>query len=544
MEKSVQLISNFNIDPLIRSLQRMNNPYDFCEPIEYNHWLNFLEDLNSSTTDNLFVFIDGTTQFGNQEFEAIFNLIDYYFDVIERYVAFNSKCILFINSIDINPDINTINENFKLFKITSYWNEKISLLINKYKNIRIYDYYQLILDHGRTNLYSQKSFFLQSYPFSLYGERLVSHLILSSLDAIYTVSKKLLVIDLDNTIWGGVLSELGVLGLEYASGPIGRVFTEVQRKIKRINNNGVILGIASKNNKEEVIEALNSKRFYLEYNDFVSIKANWNKKYLNIIEMANEINISLDSIVFIDDNELEREEVRIHVPEITVIDFPVNIEDLPLTIDNMFNVYFRRFNLTNEDRIRSESYLLEATRNNEKSKYKSIEDYIISLNIIPILSIAQDQQFTRVSQLTERTNQFNLTNKKYSENQLFDYKKDGNLIYIGKVSDKFGSYGEVFVAMISKKKDKLHIDNLLMSCRVMGKRIEYSFMKLIERLTIEMGYRTIESELKLTSKNQPVENFFEILGYETIQTKKNGNKKYKKLLDDSEINVLYEAKYE
>ena len=544
MEKSVQLISNFNIDPMIRNLQKISKRYLFREPIGYNQWINFLEVLDASKQENLIMLIDGTLLFENQGFNDLYNLVDYYFSLIERYISFNSRCTLFINSIDINPDINMINDSFNYYKIISYWNEKISLLISNYNNIRVYDLSQLILEHGRTRIYSHKSFFLQSYPFSLDGEKLVTHLILSTLDALYTVRKKLLVIDLDNTIWGGVLSEQGALGLEYASGPTGKVFSEVQRKIRRINDNGVILGIASKNNQDEVIEALNSNRFHLGYNDFVSIKANWNKKYQNIIEMAKEINISLDSIVFLDDNELEREEVRINIPEITVIDFPTNIEDLPSTIDNMFNVHFRRFSLTNEDVIRSESYRVEATRINERSKFKSIEEYIKSLDIVPILSIAQKQQFPRVSQLTERTNQFNLTNKKFSENQLTEYKKYGNVIYIGKVSDKFGSYGEVFVAMISREKDKLHIDNLLMSCRVMGKRIEYSFMKLIERLAIEMGYKTIESELILTSKNQPVENFFESIGYDIVQTKKNGSKLYKKALDSSEINVLYEAQYD
>jgi FkbH-like protein len=544
MNNSVKIISNYNVDLIVRRLQKKTSDYRFSST-GYNQWIQFLTDKLSEVPSNLFILLDGEFLLYSEDKLDSNLLLDSYLNLIDNYIQVHKDCIVFISTLDINPRIYSNIDKIMALSIRDYWNNGLLKIAYNAANCVIFDILNLVSDYGRAQLYSDKSLYLQSSRLSLSGMDIVSNEIIHHLDMLYKPKKKLLVIDLDNTIWGGVLSEVGYQGVDYSSTSIGRIYSDVQRIIKQIKNTGILLAVASKNDLSEVISAFDSGRFALTRDDFVSIYADWNDKSLNLKRIADDINISIDSVVFLDDSEIEREKVRISIPDVIVADFPKEIEQLPNLLTMLFKQYFQKNSLTTDDLLRNESYFAETKRKKTSSKFQNINDFIKSLGIKAVLSYAKSNQYTRISQLIERTNQFNLTNNYYSIAELHEYVDRGNLILIGNVSDSFGSYGDVFVIMITTMDKQLIIDNLLMSCRVMGKNIEFSFMKLIENLLINLGYKSISASYIRSKKNTPVAKLYDKLNFELVDSDLDGNRYYtKQLQKESNIETIYEARFE
>jgi FkbH-like protein len=543
MINSVQIISNYNTDMIVRRLQKKYSDY-FFTTTAYNQWIHFLSFDNNSPR-NLFILLDGYFLFFSEENTDPYALSDFYLGLVDKFAAKHTDSIVFISTFDINPMISSNLDRFRIQGVRDYWNNGLLRIAENRVNSVIFDFFNLISNFGRNQLYSSKSLYMQSNRLSISGIDIVSDEIIKHLDMVYKPRKKILVIDLDNTIWGGVLSEAGYLGVDYSSNSIGKIYYDVQNIIKQIKNSGVLIAIVSKNELSEVIDALNSGRFMLTESDFVSICADWNEKSINIKKIVDEINVSLDSVVFLDDNELEREKVKMFLPEVNVADFPSELELLPDLVVKLFNDYFKKNTFTNDDLIRNDSYFAEKKRKTTTSQFKSIDDFIKSLGIKAQLSYAKVEQYTRISQLTKRTNQFNVTNKFYSIADLQEYSNKKNFMLIGNVTDNFGSYGDVFLIMLSIDGNDLKIDNLLMSCRVIGKKIEFSFMKLIESHLANLGFETIKASYIKTRKNTPVESLFDTLNFELIEIDTEGNKIYsKKIRGKSDIDIIYEAEIE
>ena len=266
----------------------------------------------------------------------------------------------------------------------------------------------------------------------------------------------------------------------------------------------------------------------LREDDFVSIKANWEPKAVNIQNIAKELNIGLDSLVFIDDNPIERESVKIALPEVSVPEFPKDTSTLESFAINISKEYFPVLKLTDEDLNKTNQYKTEQKRNEIKHKSISIEDYLKSLEMRKTFRQINETDVVRASQLTQKTNQFNLTARKYTESDIWKMMNSVNhQIWIGELDDKFGSYGKVILAIIKFEEDYATIDTFLMSCRVMGRNVEKDFLMHIESELANKGIKKIFGEYVKTTKNIVVRNFFEDMGY-TMQENYDG--KYFKIL--------------
>jgi FkbH-like protein len=345
------------------------------------------------------------------------------------------------------------------------------------------------------------------------------------LKAIKGERKKCLVLDLDNTIWGGILGEDGITGIKLGNNYPGNCFVEFQKQLREAKRNGVLLAISSKNNEEDVWQAFEDHPdMILKKADFVAHRINWNNKAVNIREIAEELNIGIDSIVFIDDNPVERALVGQLEPEVTLADFPDRPYELIAFFQKVYQEYFLIYQLTAEDLVKTEQYKANSIRSQNSKGFESISDYLVSLNTIVSISKADTFNIPRIAQLTQKTNQFNLTTRRYTEHEVSDLNNNGNLIFCASVSDKFGDNGITVAGLIFVNANEAIIDNYLLSCRILGREIESTILKTILNYLFENGVRTIKAEYLPTMKNKQTEDFYDKLGFESRSVEGKGKK--------------------
>lgn len=374
---------------------------------------------------------------------------------------------------------------------------------------------QIILKHGQNSVYSPKMWYLASNPFSAFGEKLIAEKIMQFIRPAIIPSKKCLVLDLDNTLWGGVIGEDGINGIKLDNHGQNARFYDFQKELLEIHKKGILLAVASKNNLEDIepVFAHNSMLLKKEY--FVSIIANWQPKSESIRQIAKTLNIGVDSLVFVDDNPLEREEVRLNCPEVVVADFPEDTSLLPELAIDLYEKYFYSWNLTEEDLNKTQMYAENEKREESKKTFTCLDDFIKDLNIQLEIKKVDNLTIARASQMLEKTNQFNLTTKRYTETEVVQMANDSQiLMLIGSVKDKFGDNGFSILCIAKLKSEtEAEIDSFLMSCRIMGRKIEFDFLRETEKILANTGVKTIYASYIPSAKNNPCKNFYADAGY-------------------------------
>lgn len=335
--------------------------------------------------------------------------------------------------------------------------------------------------------------------------------------AIYGKNKKVIVLDLDNTLWGGVVGDDGVDGIAVGPEvPKGQIYSEFQLYCKAHKDIGIILGIDSKNDYDNAIAGLNHPDGALRPDDFVSIKANWNTKDQNLVEMASELTLGTDSFVFIDDNPAEREIVK---KQVTGVEVPEvgKIEEFITTIDH--SGFFEVVNLSSEDYKKTNLYQAKAKANKAMSSFSDYGEYLDSLDMKAIIRPFESLYISRISQLTNKSNQFNLTTLRCTEEDIRRMADDSNWITLyGKMEDKFGDNGLVTVVAGEIIERELHIRLWLMSCRVLKRGMEDAMMDALVDKARSHGVETIYGYYYPTAKNGMVEDFYFNMGFNRISS--------------------------
>ena len=351
--------------------------------------------------------------------------------------------------------------------------------------------------------------------------------------------RKCLVLDLDNTLWGGVLGEDGVDGISLGGDYPGKAYYMWQKALSQLSSTGVILAVCSKNNETDVQEAWDKNpSMVLKREHFSALRINWNDKATNLRELAAELNIGLDSMVFIDDNPAERELVKQMLPEVTVPDFPDKPYQLMPFFKQLVDSYFRIYAVTDEDRAKTAQYQANAMRRAEQSRFVDFEDYLYSLDISMDVIPADEHNLPRIAQMTQKTNQFNLTTRRYTEADVTGFLKSGWHIFCVNVSDRFGDSGITGTMFLHPVDDvTLDIDTLLASCRVLGKGIEEAFFKTVLNLMRLDGYRRVTACYLPTAKNGQTADFFDRMGMTCVAVDDDGTRRYEMSLDS-----VYEIK--
>ncbi len=360
-------------------------------------------------------------------------------------------------------------------------------------------------------------------------------------EELWACRKKCLVLDLDHTLWGGVLGEEGIEGIKIGGDYPGNAFLWWQQALLQLKRHGVILAVCSKNNAADVEEVWQKHPFLvLRRDDFSAFRINWTDKATNIRELAQELNIGLDSMVLVDDNPTEREWVKQMLPEVEVPDFPEHPYDLPAFARQLVDRYFRIYELTDDDRHKAAQYQANAQRNAEQSRFTDFEDFLRSLEMEITVEEASAFNMARLAQLTQKTNQFNLTTRRYSEAELRAMIAQGAMVYGMRVADKFGDYGITGVMIVEpESEDKAKVDSLLLSCRVLGKGIEHAFVSYVLRLLAQHGFREISASYLPTRKNAQVKDFWQTFGGEPISQTEAGSHYRIRLNQNFEIKTYY-----
>lgn len=340
--------------------------------------------------------------------------------------------------------------------------------------------------------------------------------------AIFGKNKKAFVLDLDNTLWGGVVGDDGVENIKIGPEvPAGQVFSEFQTYLKEHKDLGVILNVNSKNERENAIAGLNHPDSTLKPDDFITIKANWEPKSKNIVDIANELNIGVDSLVFVDDNPAEREIVKqqvsgVAVPEIDIPEHYINILDK--------SGFFEVTTISKDDLKKSEMYKENAKRNEMLSSCANYDDYLKSLKMKATIKPFEPIYMARIAQLTNKSNQFNLTTHRYTQAEIEEIANDEKYIKLyGKLEDTFGDNGVVTVVLGHIDEKILHIDLWLMSCRVLKRDMEFAMMDALVKKAKEAGIEKIKGYYYPTPKNGMVKEFYSLHGFEKESEDNEGN---------------------
>lgn len=330
-------------------------------------------------------------------------------------------------------------------------------------------------------------------------------------------AKKCLVLDLDNTLWGGILGEDGPEHLKIGGDYPGKAFLLFQQQILELQKRGIILAVCSKNNEADVWEFIdNSRDQVLKKEHIAAWRINWNDKAGNIAELAKELNIGLDSMVFLDDQPAERELVKTMLPEVTVPDFPAAPYLLPVFFKNLQEQYFNIYQASAEDLRKTEQYKQNAERREFQQQFTNIDEFIKSLEIETTIRMNDDADIPRIAQMSQKTNQFNLTGKRYTDLELKEIIESNGNVFSLSVKDKFGDSGLTGAAVVSLVGNDAHIDNLFLSCRILGRKIENTFVKQILLSLKEESLENVTAAYNKTPKNQLVENFYESVGFSVI----------------------------
>lgn len=394
------------------------------------------------------------------------------------------------------------------------WQRMLMRLRVDFENVHVYDWCKSIREMGAAKFYARKMWYTGSMPFSLQGMRRIAEDIDMCVRGILKERKKCVVLDLDNTLWGGVAGE-GSASIDDHNQ--GRIYWDFQRQLKQAKEQGVILAILSKNNFADV-EALltGGVQMPLRLEDFAGYRIDWEEKYENIRLLAQELNIGLDSMVFIDDNPAEREAMKQFNPEVIVPDFPQDVTALSEWFYGIYRKYFFCTAVTSEDVHKTEMYHQECKRKEVREGSSSLLDYLAKLEIEVDMHRMREAEIPRVSQLCMKTNQFNLTTKRYAEDEVREMYTDPNYdIFSVHTWDKFGDNGLVSVVICRHAEDTVEIDTFLMSCRVMGRKIEDGIVqKLIEYYGQSFNY--LKGQYIETPKNQPVKDLYARMSFRTM----------------------------
>ena len=495
---------------------------------QYNQeFLNSQSDFYKFSPDVTFLVLD-IRNFLGDNFHFPYNLSDderkslvkekiHHLENIIQNFEKNSNSKLVITNFNIpSYSPNGIIESKSVFGFHEMIEEINKLLRNISKNnnsVYIYDFNQFISKYGEKNVFDYRQFHVGDIQIALnfvphFGDELMGFI-----KPITGTNRKCIVLDLDNTIWGGIVGEDGFEGIQLDHTSNGKAFVDFQKELLSLWNQGVILAINSKNNFDDAMKVIREHpNMILREKNFASIQINWNDKAHNIKQIADEINIGLNSIVFFDDDKLNRERIRQEFPDVLTVELPDDPSQFSTILKDLndFNVLQR----TDEDVKRGQMYAQQRERKKLENSISSLDDFLQQLDIKVKMKKSNEFLIPRISQLTLKTNQFNLTTKRYQEEEIRTLANDKKFIVgCAQVLDKFGDNGITNVYIINKEDKTWIIDTFLLSCRVMGRGVEDAILSEILKDAKQNGISQIKAEFIPTQKNMPAENFLSDNGF-------------------------------
>ncbi|MEL7565487.1 MAG: HAD-IIIC family phosphatase [Dehalobacterium sp.] len=532
---NIAFLGNCTTDYLAQALQKKCKKYDIEATIyncPYNQYqqdtLNTDSEFYQFRPELTILFLEGSELFPDwYTFPVLTSSKEKKYALIEA--VFDSLTAI-VENIHTHSDTKIMVHNFKIpyFSPLGILDNKnypglkdmISLLNLKLEEwacakdyVYLFDYCGLCANFGYENAADPKMYYIAKNTVSFPFMKILAGEYMRYILPLKFMTKKCLVLDLDNTLWGGVAGEDGISGIKLdISGP-GKSFYNFQKEILNLYHKGIILAINSKNNLEDGMNIIeNHPHMALRKHHFSAWRINWHNKVDNLKELAQELNIGIDSMVFFDDNPVEREFVKSMLPEVKVVDVPEDTSKYTETLKKIIEFEFLK--ITAEDMQRNIMYEANQKRLASYQQFENLEDYLASLKMKVVLQHANEFSIPRIAQLTQKTNQFNMTTKRYTQTDIENMVSSNNfLVFSCTVLDKFGDNGIVGVCIVELKDLSAHIDSFLLSCRVLGRNVEYAFINKIISLLKEKGIKTVTGLYRKTEKNRANDNFYSQAGF-------------------------------
>lgn len=477
--------------------------------------MTWLETLSPSLTSS---FLRHSSEEINDEKDRIRKYVK---DLVQAVRNDSSAPILINNYVPpVEPTLGILDSQMP----NGNFNEVVQLnqeLLNDSKStadVYVLDLARLFTAYGVLNSFDAKHWQMARVPFSARVMGAVGREVVRFVGALRGKAKKCLVIDCDNTLWGGVVGEDGLSGIKLGSTFPGSCYVALQEEILNLHDRGVILTLCSKNNEKDVLEVLRRHPdMLIKETHLASWRINWIDKVSNIKSLALELNIGLDSFVLIDDSDFEVNHVREQLPQVTTIHLKGNTADYRRELSKMG--LFDSLTFTSEDRRRNAMYGENRQRKEIEASSESMDVYLQKLGIEVDISVATEFDIQRVSQLTQKTNQFNLTTRRYSEGQIRDLIADSKSdVYCIKVRDKISDLGLVGVAIVRYEDDGHFIDSFLLSCRALGRGVELAMLSAIVNQNIrQTGKQLVYGQFLATAKNSQVQDFYSKNKFECVR---------------------------
>lgn len=447
----------------------------------------------------------------------------------------NPKKTFVALTMDILYSVPFTDDDYQLTRAVDDYNAALYQAEAEHSNVKVIDIREFTRRYLESELFDWKFYFISQMgmnpklnkDFKAWWER--------KMESIALKRKKCLVLDLDNTLWGGVLGEEGIEGIKIGGDYPGKAFLYWQEALLQLAKSGVILTVCSKNNEQDVLEAWEKNPFIvLKKEAFSAYRINWTDKATNIKELATELNIGLDSFVFVDDNPTERELIKQMLPTVAVPDFPEQPYMLPEFFKQLVYDYFKVYSVTDEDRKKTEQYKQNAARAQAQASFADFDSFLESLDIQISIEAANEFNIQRIAQMTQKTNQFNLTTHRYTDADVRGFVDAGWKVWCISVADKFGDNGITGAIMVTPSGE---IDTFLLSCRILGKGIEIAFVKKVMEILASLGVEKLTAKYLPTAKNAQVKDFWEKCGFTCVSESEDGNKNYSLALKDADLTI-------
>jgi len=402
-----------------------------------------------------------------------------------------------------------------LVRLFTRANWELDKAIDEMPKAHVFDLEGALLWLGRRRARDPRSVFIGDVRFADEALAYIGNRLAWLAAATRGKTRKCIVVDLDDTLWGGTVGEDGAEGVRVDDDPQGRPYRAFQQVLLDLFNKGVILAVCSKNNEADALEVFEKRRMPLTLEHFAALRINWDDKADNILSIAEELNIGVDSFVFLDDSATERAWVAARLPEVIVPELPELPSLRPDFLEHI-NV-FDKLTLTAEDGRRSRMYV-EGRKRREFAETVSREDFLKSLGLVVEVLRGDKAESARCAQLTQRTNQFNLTTRRYTADDIERMKSDPRALVLAlRARDRFGDYGVIALALARRDDEaRASIDTLLMSCRIIGKSVETVLLNRLCAWAADCGCGRVVGEYLPTKKNALVKDFFTRHGFRDV----------------------------
>ena len=464
------------------------------------------------------------------------------FEDIWNFVSQSYECIIIQNNFDLPPHRTLGNLDSThpegLVNFINRLNIRFSEYANKNKTLFINDINYLSSFHGIENWFSMTEWYRSRHSVSLKYIPYLSYSVCNIIAALFGKSKKALVLDLDNTLWGGVIGDDGQSKIKIGNdSPTSEAYLDFQKYIKELHSRGVMLSIASKNTFKNALEGLNHPEGKLKEKDFISIKANWSDKAQNIEEISTELNIHNDALVFIDDNPAERDLVEQYLPDVNVLKMTSNITDYIGILDR--SGFFEAAIISKDDVNRNATFEANKQRESFEKKAVNYHDYLISLEMNSTIKESAGEQLERIAQLINKTNQFNLTTYRHSSSEVLKFmKSDKTFVLYGDLNDRFGKNGITSVMVCKILENEIEIYIWVMSCRIFKREME---LAMFDKL-VDIAKRTKKDFIKgiyiPSAKNKFVADLYDSLGFKKIKSPRDKQNESHYTIEIKDINPL------